>query len=121
MKKENLAATLKLVGEVLREPAFPDAGIRRSSRTKSSKGLRPPRPTRSTLALNALERKLNHYPKDNVRYVPTFEESIDILKGTKLADVKSVLRQAQSAQAGELVAVGDFDAKAVTRRTDDQL
>jgi zinc protease len=113
VKKANLTEALKLVGEALREPAFADSEFTLLKNEKLE-GLATSKADPIYIALNALERKLNDYPKENVRYVPTFEESIEQLKGTKIEDVKAIYEKLVSAQAGELVAVGEFDAKAVT-------
>jgi zinc protease len=112
-KKPNLGPTLQLLGEMLRESTFPEAEftILKNQRVEqvTSQKTEP-----TALAVTAVQRKLSDYPKDNVRYVPTIEESIELLKAATLADVKAIYEQQLSAQAGELAAVGDFDPKVLT-------
>jgi zinc protease len=58
---------------------------------------------------------LTDYPKDNIRYVPTIDESIERLKAVTLNQVKKVYAEQLGAQVGELSAVGDFDPAALTK------
>ena len=111
VKTENLAATLKLVGEVLREPSFPEAEFAKL-KTENIEALSTQKTDPIYLGFIALERKLQPYAKDNVRYVPTIEESIALVKAATVQQVKDVYAQLNG-QAGELVAVGDFDPKAI--------
>jgi zinc protease len=55
---------------------------------------------------------LNPYPKDDIRYVPTIEESIDRLQAATLDQVKRLHRDFLGSAAGELTIVGDFDPDA---------
>ena len=113
VKKANLGATLKLVAEMLRESVFPESEF---TVLKNQKLLalnnRKTDPT--ALAVLAVQRKLSDYPKENVRYVPTAEESIERTKAVTLDQVKAIYEKQVSAQAGELAVVGDFDPKVVT-------
>jgi zinc protease len=111
VKKENLPATLKLVGEILREPAFPEEEFATLKRERLAR-LAANKTEPTALAGVALGRKLQDYPKDNIRYVPTIEEGIERLEATTRAQVLAVYKQIGAA-AGELAAVGDFDVKTV--------
>ena len=55
---------------------LPEGRVRRSSSGSSSPSCARARPSRRSLAQLALRRKLSPYPADDVRYVPTIEESI---------------------------------------------
>jgi zinc protease len=112
VKRENLPATLKLVGEILREPSFPQAELeilKREELEQLNKNKTDP----IRLGINELQRKMQPYPKDNIRYVPTIDESIERLNATSIDKIKTVYGQL-GAQAGELVAVGDFDPKTLS-------
>jgi zinc protease len=111
-KRANLPAVLKLVGEILRDPVFPESEFAIAQREKLE-GLAQQKTEPAYLAARAIQRKLQPYPKDNVRYVPTIEESIERVKGTTLAQVKEMYHDQLGAEAGELTAVGDFDPQAV--------
>src|SRR5262245_20264423 len=111
-KKANLAATLKLVAEILKDPIFPEKEFTILQNEKLEQlGSQKTEPIYQ--AVRALQRKLQPYPKDNVRYTPTIEEGIERVKNTTLDQVKDLYRKQLGAQAGELVAVGDFDPAVV--------
>jgi zinc protease len=113
VKKPNLAATLKLVAEMLREPAFPETEFT-LLKNKKLESLVNRKTDPAALAVNAVQRKLQDYPKDNIRYVPTVDEAIDRLKQSTVDKVKEIFEKQVAAQAGELAAVGDFDPSVVT-------
>jgi zinc protease len=50
-----------------------------------------------------------HYPKGDVRYVDTLDESIDELKAAKLDDVRQFYHQFYGPGEGEIVISGQFD------------
>ena len=70
-KRDTLPQALELLGEILREPAFPEAEfetpkrrMRSAARRRPHRARRPGRPTSSAAPCRP-------YPKDDVRYVPT--------------------------------------------------
>jgi zinc protease len=116
-KKENLPAVLTLLGEVLREPVFPEKEfdiLKREAIDELEKGKTEPQ----LLAINAIQRKLNGYPKDDVRYLPTLDEATERLKACTVDDVKKLYAEQVGAAAGELAIVGDFDADAAVKQID---
>ena len=117
VRSENLAETLKLIAEVLREPAFPAAEfeeIRRAALT----GAEAQRNDPSALAGVRLARHLQAYPSGHPHYTPTIEERIDWLNKTRLEDAVSCYRELYGATGAEFVAVGDFDAAEMARQVD---
>ena len=64
------------------------------------------------LAPRMLQRELTHYSKENIRYVPTIEESLDRLRHVTHPQVVELYRDYLGSQSGELTIVGDFDPKA---------
>jgi zinc protease len=65
-----------------------------------------------------LQRQLNPYPPDDVRYVPTLEESIARLDAVMRDQVEKLYRDQVGAQAGELAVVGDFDPAATLQQVE---
>ena len=109
-KKASLPATLKLVQEILREPTFPAEEfeiLKRETRERLVRAKTEP----TALASQALQRKLTHYDKDDVRYVPTIEEEIGRLDALKVEQIVSLYETQLGSQAGELAIIGDFDAE----------
>ncbi|MBI4563453.1 MAG: insulinase family protein [Planctomycetes bacterium] len=114
--RKHLPAVLALLCEVLRDPAFPE---------KEFKALRQERLARiedrksepSFLGRLAFRRHLNPYPKGDVRYIATVDESIEELRSVKLDEVKNFHRAFYGASNANLALVGDFDEREITELT----
>ena len=110
--RPNLAATLNLVAEILKEPAFPkDEFERLVSETITQVESQKSEP--SMVAQMAMRQHLDPYPKGHVRHVSSLDESIAEYKGAKLEDVQAFHRGFYGASTAELAVVGDFDDQAV--------
>ncbi len=119
-KRSTLPAALKLLGEILREPAFPEAefdSIKRRSRAGSERGRTEP----GVLAMNRMSRALSPHSPNDVRYVPTPEEQEKRLEALTLAQVIAVYEKQIGATAGELAVVGDFDAESTKTAVQEML
>jgi zinc protease len=66
-----------------------------------------------SVAFNAIDRHFSHYPKGDVRYVPTVAERIAELKTVKREDVVRYVNQMRGFSASEIAIIGDFDAALV--------
>jgi zinc protease len=113
-KRDNLPATLALLREVLREPVFPASEFDLLVR-EQLEGLDKSKTDPQALASNLFRRKINVYPKDDVRYAPTLDEAIAMYKAVKIEQVKA-LYESQIGGLGQLAIVGDFDADEVTKQ-----
>lgn len=107
-KRETLPDVLKLLRQVLREPALPRNEFDILKRERLA-GLEQMKTEPSMLAPRRLQRQLAAYPKDDVRYTPTVEESIERLQAATYEQVGQLYREFLGSQAGELSIVGDFD------------
>jgi zinc protease len=117
-KRESLSQVLALLAEILREPTFPDNEfnvLKREVREQLEKSKTNPQ----SLAMRAMRRKLSSYPKDDVRYAPTVEESLTRLDAVTLDEVRKLYVEQLGGQHGELVVVGDFDPAAVLKQMED--
>jgi zinc protease len=110
-KHDTLPDVLTLLKQVLREPLLPEDKFEESRRAQLA-NLEQSRSEPSVLASLALSRALSPYPTDDVRYVPTIDESIERMKNVKLSQVEQLYHDFIGSQAGELSIVGDFDADA---------
>ena len=63
----------------------------------------------AALARNKLSRALSPYSNDDVRYVPTLEETIDRTKHVTLDQIKAIYETQVGGSHAELGVVGDFD------------
>ncbi|MCX6927799.1 MAG: insulinase family protein, partial [Verrucomicrobia bacterium] len=110
-KRDTLPEVLKLLQQVLREPALPAAEFEVMKRERLA-GLEQMKTEPAMLAPRLLQQQLSPYPKDDIRYTPTVEESIERLKAASYEQVVQLCRDHLGSQAGELTIVGDFDADA---------
>jgi len=110
--RENLAAVIELLGEMLREPAFGKKdfeSLRAEMLAKLEEQLSDPIANASV----ALMQRLLPFPPDDVRYTPTLKETIERLRKVSAADLASLHKRLWGASAAQLSVVGDFDAAAV--------
>lgn len=110
-KRDNLPAVLEILRQVLREPLLPkdEFEIMKSERLS---GMEQMKTEPAMLAPRLLQRTLSPYDKNDVRYIPTIDESIERLKGTTYDQVAQIYREYLGSQEGELTIVGDFDTNA---------
>ena len=110
----NLPAVLRLAAEVLREPSYPEKEFEqlRQQRIAAVEGSRS---DPGSLASVELQKRMNPYPRGDVRYVSTPEEQIEDLKKVTLEEVHRFHDQFYGASAGELVVVGQFDQAEVQK------
>jgi zinc protease len=113
-KRDTLPQALKLLGEILREPAFPEEEFETSKRRMiqfTSAGRTEP----GSLAGNKLSRSLSPYPKDDIRYAPTLEENLERAKQVTLDQIKKIYQLQIGGTQAELGVVGDFDPDTTLR------
>jgi zinc protease len=110
-KRANLPAVLEILRQVLREPALPadQFELMKHERLASIEQVRT---DPGMLASRLLSRQLGPYAKDDIRYVPTIEESIERLAATTYDQVRQLYHDYLGSQAGEVTIVGDFDPDA---------
>jgi len=107
--RENLPAVLRLVAEILREPSFP-ADEFEQLRQQRLAGLEQAKSEPQAIGSLALQRHLRPYPKGDVRYVSTMDESIADVKAVTLDEARKFYADFYGASNGEMSVVGDFDA-----------
>ncbi len=110
-KRETLPAVLEILQQVLREPLLPADQFEIAKRARLA-GLESTLTDPAALGPRLLQRTLAPYAKDDIRYVPTLEESIARLKATDHAQVTRLYHEFLGSAVGELTIVGDFDPDA---------
>ncbi len=113
--RENLKPVLDLVAEILKDPSFPESEFEQL-RQQYLAGIERSKAEPGTIAGIAMERHLNPYPKDDVRYVDTLDESAEKVKALKLDEIKAFYKNFYGASAGEISIVGDFDAESTQQQ-----
>jgi zinc protease len=116
--RENLPAVLKLVAEILREPSFP-ADEFEQLKQQFLTGIESRRSQPESIAGTAFSRHLNPYPKGDVRYVSTPDESIADVKAATLDEAKKFYADFYGASNGEVAVAGDFDPKEIEKMIGD--
>jgi zinc protease len=109
--RENLAAVIELLGEMLREPAFAKKdfeSLRAEMLSRLEEQLSDPIANASVTMMQ----RLLPFPPDDVRYTPTVKESIERLRKVSAADLASLHKHLWGASSAQLSVVGDFDAVA---------
>jgi len=106
--RANLPAALRLVAEILRQPAFPAAEFEQL-RQSALTSIEAQRSDPGALAGLALSRHLTPYPQQHWYYSTTPEERIARLKSLTLEEVRQCHRDFFGASRSELAVVGDFD------------
>ncbi len=116
--RENLPAVLKLVAEILREPAFPEKEFELLKQEQLA-GIEQQRSEPQSIALTEFRRHVAPYPKGDVRYVSTPDEEVADIKAATLDEVKKFYADFYGANNGELTVIGDFDEKEVAKLAND--
>jgi zinc protease len=105
----NLGESLKLVQQILRTPAFPEAEfaqVKQQELAEVESGKSDPQMLTSV----ALNRRLNpQYARGDVRYVATLDEQIEDLNKVTLDEVRSFYKQFYGPGQGEITVSGQFD------------
>jgi len=110
--RQNVAALIRLMGEIVREPAFPRAefDILKEQRISS---IDQSRTDPQAIAGIALARHVTNYPPGHPNYVGTFDEQLEDVQATTLADARAFYQDFYGPQSGNIVVVGDFDEQEV--------
>ncbi len=109
-KRDKLNETLELLEQMLRHPTFPQKELDLIVQT-TIQGLKQAETDPTSRASNFLLRNLNPYPRDDIRYNPTFSEYLELIKGLKLEQITELYKTHLNGTTGELAIVGDFDVK----------
>lgn len=117
--KPNLPEVLKLVAEVLKEPAFPQDEFDKLKNEQLT-GIESQRTEPTSVAFNALQRHIYPYSKTDPRYIGTFDEDVNDIKTVTLEEVKKFHKDFYGASAATLAIVGDFDANQIKTILDQQ-
>ncbi|NEU68196.1 M16 family metallopeptidase [Spirosoma agri] len=118
--KENLPAVMRIVGDMLKHPAF-DANEFEKLKQEQLAQIEAQRSEPQSLAFTAFQRQMNPYPKEDIRYVSTPDEDIADVKALKLDDLKQFHKDFYGAQNATVAVVGDFDEAPIRKVVMDEL
>src|ERR1700674_5327859 len=110
--RANLPAVLRLVAEIFRTPNFPATEFDQLKQENLAQ-IEQQKSEPTFVAGNTYQRHMSDYPKGDVRYVMTADESLADYKAATLEDVKKFYSDFYGASNAELAVVGDFDPKEI--------
>ena len=112
--RENVVPALRLLAEILRQPAFPAKEfelLKQEQLTEVENNKSEPQQK----AVTTFSRHQDPWPADDPRYTMTPEEETAALQTLKLDDVKAFYTDFAGASAAEIAVVGDFDKAEVAK------
>lgn len=118
--KENLPAVVRIVGDMLKHPAF-DANEFEKLKQEQLAQIESQRSEPQSIAFTAFQRQMNPYPKEDIRYTSTPDEDVADVKALKLDDLKQFHKDFYGAQNATMAVVGDFDETPVRKVVTDEL
>lgn len=110
--RENLPGALRLVAEVLREPAFPasefDTLLKQQSTNLEAQKMEP-----QAKAMEVIGRTFDAYPVGHPSAFRSSQDRLEDLKAVTLEDLKAFHQAMYGADRAVFTASGDFDAKEI--------
>lgn len=110
--REHLADAIRLAGEILRKPSFPQNEFDKL-REEYLAGLEQQKTDPRALAFNAYSRITNPYKAGDPRYIMTFGEEVEAVQAVTLDQVKAFYQKFYGASDATCAIVGDFDQKQI--------
>ncbi len=118
--KENLPAVIRLVGDMLKHPAF-DANEFEKLKQEQLAQIEAQRSEPQSIAFTAFQRQMSPYPKEDIRYTSTPDEDVADVNAMKLDDLKQFHKDFYGAQSATMAIVGDFEETPVRKVVTDEL
>ena len=112
--RENLPAVLKLVADVLKNPSFDENEFEKLKQEELA-GIESQRSEPQAIAFNEYRRMVSPYPKGDIRYVDTFDESVAHVKAATIDQIKQFHKDFYGATNASASVVGDFDQAQVQK------
>ena len=116
--RDNLPAVLRLVGEILRQPAFPAAEFELLKQEQLA-AIEQQKSEPTQVSMTAFNRHLGPYPKGDVRYTRTPDEQLADVAAVTLEQATRFYNDFYGASNAQLTVVGDFDQKEVAAIVND--
>ncbi|HXD74680.1 MAG TPA: insulinase family protein, partial [Vicinamibacterales bacterium] len=110
--RDNLPATLALMAEILRQPAFSAEEFEQLKQARLA-SIEEEKSDPGAIASIEFSRHMNPYPKGDVRYRETIDEQIADTKAATVEKAKQFYQDFYGAGNAQLSIVGDFDEAAV--------
>jgi len=116
--RENLPAVMRLVAEILREPAFPASEFELLKQEQLA-NIEQNKSEPTQIAFTAFSRTLSPFPKGDVRYITTSDEDVANMNAVTLDQGKQFYQDFYGASNGTLTVIGDFDNAEINKLAGD--
>ena len=116
--RDNLPAVMRLAAEVLRQPGFSPEEFDQLKRQNLA-GLEEQKSEPIQMAFTAFSRHLAPFPKGDVRYIKTIDESIADINAATLDQAKQFYGDFYGASNATMSVIGDFDDKEIAKLVTD--
>jgi len=113
-EREQLAAVIDLVSEMMQEPSFPEEEFE-TLKQEELASLEQNRSEPQAIAITELNRRMSNYDKSDPRYTMNFDEEVAAINALTLDEVKAFYKEFYGATDATVAVVGDFDEAAVTQ------
>jgi zinc protease len=111
--RDKLPAVLRLLGEILHQPAFDETEFRQLKEEQLA-ALESNLSEPQALASIAFSRHMDPFPKGHPRYTATLEERIEEINAVTIDQVRQFYADFYGADRGHMAIVGDFDPAEIT-------
>lgn len=108
----NLPAVIDVIGEVLRNPTFPEEEFEKLKKEELS-FIEEQRSDPQAIVFTEMQRRTNDFPEDHPHYVTTFEEDVAALEALSIDEVKQFYQDIYGGGNITFSASGDLDVDAV--------
>lgn len=116
-RRETIAETIALVGQLLREPSFPAQALDELQRRRLT-AVQQQRDDPEAIVGNAVARHGNPYPRGDVRYARSFDEIVADVHAVKVEQLREFHSRFYGASDAQFGIVGDFDPAEVRKAVD---
>jgi len=104
----NYKEVLAILEDILKNPGFA-ADEFEKLKTEMITNIEYQRKEPNAIANSELNRHMSPYPEEDIRYVPTFDETIQRIKNVTIDDLKNFHKSFYGASNATIAMVGDFD------------
>ncbi|SEQ88690.1 M16 family metallopeptidase [Neolewinella agarilytica] len=111
-ERDNLAEVIKLVGEIMRNPSFPEEEFAKMKKEQLA-GIEQSRSDPQAIAFTEMSKRTNHFPKDHPYYATSFDESVERINSVTIEDVRKFYDDFYGGANITFGASGDMDAEEV--------
>ena len=108
----NLPAVIELIGEVMRNPTFPEEEFKKLKKEQLA-SIEERRSDPQGIVFGEMQRRSNDFPADHPYYAPTFDEQVEALNALTLDEVKAYYNDIYGGGSITFSASGDLDVESV--------